>query len=460
MHDSIQPVRRPTGSRRAGLLGIALLASGVLAAGCTGGSGGPATIAATGPAPSGPVSGCLAPPASCLAPHLLRVAYGIQPLLNSGIDGRGETVTVLAPAPNGTAGPAAARNAAPPRGLSPDAGDIRHDLAAFDHMFRLPAARIRVVTALAGSASPWQASNEEVQETEIVHAVAPGASLRVVLLPANVLLRNAAHATADMIAGLRLAVSGTGVASISFGLGEHYFTKDQVIQMHAILRGAAARHVTVIAGSGNNGAFSDNWFGGTPVKEVSLPAADPLVLAVGGTTLTADPLTGGYAGETVWNGDATYSVTGAASGGGFSHRYARPGYQHGVPGTTTKRGVPDVAGDADQNSGAAIVFAAGGRTNVAQAGGTSASASLWSGLMALADQDAHHALGFVNPAIYRIARGPGYHQAFHDVTTGNNTLAMPYPAVKAGYPAGPGWDPATGWGTPDAQALIPLLARG
>jgi hypothetical protein len=55
----------------------------------------------------------------------------------------------------------------------------------------------------------------------------------------------------------------------------------------------------------------------------------------------------------------------------------------------------------------------------------SASAALWGGLMALADQDAHHGLGFVNPAIYRIARSSSYHKAFHDITTGSNKLAMP-----------------------------------
>jgi len=78
--------------------------------------------------------------------------------------------------------------------------------------------------------------------------------------------------------------------------------------------------------------------------------------------------------------------------------------------------------------------------------------------MALADQYAHHDLGFVNPAIYRIARSSSYHQAFHDITTGNNELTMPYPAGTAGYQATPGWDPATGWGSPDAQVLVPLLA--
>jgi kumamolisin len=324
-------------------------------------------------------------------------------------------------------------------------------------MFGLPAAPVHIVTALAGAASPWQATEVEAEDVEMVHLVAPAATLRVVLMPANA-LAGAATATADMLAGVRLAVAGTGVASISWDLGEHFFTKAQVAQMHSILREAAAHHVTVVANSGDNGAFSDA-YGGTPVKEVSLPASDPLVLAVGGTALTANPSTGAYLGETAWNGEASFSQSSGVSGGGFSHLYARPAYQDGVPGISTARGVPDVAGEADQNIGTPVVTAAGRRTQVAQGSGTAAAAALWAGLMALAGQDAHHALGFVNPAIYRIARGSSYHQAFHDITTGSNKQTLPYPAGAAGYPAGPGWDPVTGWGSPNAQVLVPLLAR-
>jgi subtilase family serine protease len=160
--------------------------------------------------------------------------------------------------------------------------------------------------------------------------------------------------------------------------------------------------------------------------------------------------------ETPLNGETSTSEDLTASGGGFSHLYARPAYQGGVPGISTARGVPDVAGDADSHGGAPMVFANG---SVATAFGTNAAASLWAGLIALADQDAHHSLGFVNPAIYRIARSPSYRTAFHDITTGSNKLAMPYPAGTAGYHAAPGWDPVTGWGTPNAQVLIPLLAR-
>ena len=196
------------------------------------------------------------PPASCSAPHLFQVAYGIQPLLERGIDGRGETVTVLASPPSRRTplGPPPTPRRSPRR--DPATTDIRQDLAAFDSEFRLPAARVQVVTSLAGAASPWQAADQEVQDVEIVHVVAPAATLRVVLLPSNA-LASAANATAGMLAGLRLAVSGTDVALIGWSLGEHFFTKAQAAQLHSILLGAAAHHVTVVAGSGDNGGFSD-----------------------------------------------------------------------------------------------------------------------------------------------------------------------------------------------------------
>ena len=191
MDDSTQPARL-TRSRRAHLLAVAPLLSGVLVAGCTTetpgspspASAGPATTsgsaAATGPAttvaagrPAGAVSSCPVTNTDqtpCYSPHQLRVAYGIQPLLDSGINGRGETVRSLpCHIPQRLAGPAGT--------------DIRQDLKALNNMFGLPAARIQIVTTLAGAAAPWQAGDEEIGDTEIVHTVAPAATLRVVLLP-------------------------------------------------------------------------------------------------------------------------------------------------------------------------------------------------------------------------------------------------------------------------------------
>ena len=99
-----------------------------------------------------------------------------------------------------------------------------------------------------------------------------------------------------------------------------------------------------------------------------------------------------------------------------------------------------------------------GSDTISGHGGTSAAAPTWAGIIALADQYAKRHLGFVNPAIYQIARGSRYDQAFHDITAGNNTAEF-HQGTITGYQAGPGWDPVTGWGTPNAEVLVPLLAR-
>jgi subtilase family serine protease len=464
MRVSVHP-GRPTRSRRAHLLALPLLLGAALAAECLGSPGSSAatsvrgatttasspasaattwvTTVPTGPVPSDIVTDCaVSQPTLCHTPNVFRDAYGIQPLLDKGIDGRGETVTVVSPVPPPNPSPP------PNNDLPPAATDIRQDLAAYDSEFGLPAARIEVVTTIAGSGSPWEATNEEVGDFEVLHTVAPAATLRVVLLPYNV-LDSAAIATADMLAVLRLAVSHTDVASISWSLGEHYFNSAQEAQMHSILLWAAAHHVTVDASSGDHGASSDPWWG-TPVKEVSLPASDPLTLGVGGTTLTANLSTGAYIGETAMTGPP---FTG--SGGGFSRLYATPAYQEGVPGTSAMRGVPDVSGAGVGSI--PFTFAADGKTYIIPLEGTSASAPLWGGVVALADQYSHHDLGFVNPLLYRIARSPSYHKAFNDVTAGNNTVTIGSITIT-GYEAGPGWDPVTGLGSPNGEVLIPLLA--
>ncbi len=143
------------------------------------------------------------------------------------------------------------------------------------------------------------------------------------------------------------------------------------------------------------------------------------------------------------------------SAGGYSSLFPRPAYQDGVARIGRMRGVPDVAADADASTAMTLTFT-GGVLFPAQ--GTSAATPLWAAVIALADQDAGHHLGFVNPAIYAIARSPAYHRAFHDVVTGDNSVFWPT-RLFTGYQAGPGWDPVTGWGSSDAQFLVPLLAH-
>lgn len=388
-------------------------------------------------------------------PRQLQAAYGVLPLLEHGTDGRGETVVLP--------------ELAEPQFPLP-ATDLRRDLAQYDKLFHLPAARVRVVSTLAPSASPWLANGEEVLDTEMVHAIAPGAAIVEVLVKGTS-LDNIPNAVAASVAAIRLGTSLGGVVSISAAGqtgGEHCDTNAEVSALHAALRNAADHHVTVVAASGDIGAVGEpcqlfkGLVGGTfrPVREANLPASDPLVLAVGGTTLTAGHATGAYVGERAWGlpfGDPGSQFQ--ASGGGLSRVFAQPGYQDRIPGLGAHRGVPDVAATAAPDTALAVVTSTGdGRYTIEGHGGTSASAPLWAGLIALADQHAGRHLGFVNAGLNRIARSGGYHQAFHDVTAGTNSVRFP-PGTIGGYHARPGWDAVTGWGSPRASVLVPLLAR-
>jgi subtilase family serine protease len=414
-----------------------------------------ASASSTGSPSAGSTTDCDSV-ATCYTPQQLQVAYGIKPLLDRGINGQGETVVL----------PELAESRVNP----PWVTDMRQDMAAFDSLYHLPAARMRVDSTLAGARSPWLAFGEEVLDVEMVHALAPDAILVILLLPTNS-LGNTANTVSAAVGALRLGSAEGGVLSISAAAqigGEHCVTRAQADSVNAALQTAASRHVTVVAASGDIGTVAepcdvyaalagDGTF--TPVKEVNLLASDPLVLGAGGTSLTASHTTGAWQAETAFGlADGTAGSSFQASGGGFSRLFSRPGYQDGVPGVGATRGVPDVSADASGHVNLGIVLHNGNWSMISNGGGTSASAPIWAALIALADQYAGRHLGFVNPAIYQIARGPSYHQAFHDITMGNNTAEFP-PKTIAGYRAAPGWDPVTGWGSPDAQVLVPLLAR-
>jgi subtilase family serine protease len=412
--------------------------------------GGSTGTGAAAPAPIPPgteQAHCLtSQPPSCDTPRQLRVAYGIQPLLDRGITGRRQTVVLLefppAPATTGAQVPAVS--------------DIRQDLARFDSAFGLPTARLQVVNTLADVASPWLAAAEEVGDTEIVHAVAPDAAIREVLIPSPY-TASIGKVSPAVVAAMRLGLAQGGVIELSAGVGEQCFTPAEAAQWNSVLQAAQRDRVTVVISTGDNGAGITPCPGGTTsVKGVDLPASDPLTLAVGGTSLQASRTTGAYMGETAWN--TSPSAGGPAAGGGFSRLFPRPAYQDGIAGIGATRGVPDVAADADYQTGMAIAFSGGSHNYLIGGDGVSVAAPLWAAVIALADQYAGRHLGFVNPALYRIGRSAYYHQAFHDVTTGTNTVKSPTQTIT-GYQAAPGWDPVTGWGSPNAQVLVPLLAR-
>src|SRR5262249_43243525 len=158
-------------------------------------------------------------------------------LLERGIDGRGQTVVI----------PEVAQ---PP---APDASNIRQDMARFDSLFGLPPARLRVVNSLAGTGSPWLAGGEGVEGAEMVDAVAPGATISIVLVK-----RSAVNSPADFAAALtaflRLGATHGGVLSISASIGEHYLTPSEVAGFDAALRADRDHRLTVVAASGDKGA--------------------------------------------------------------------------------------------------------------------------------------------------------------------------------------------------------------
>jgi subtilase family serine protease len=441
-----------------GTAAFSVVATMTLAAACSSGVSAPQAAASRAAGSAAGTADC-GSAAICYTPQQLEVAYGVKPLLQRGIDGRGETVVL----------PELAESHLDP----PLVTDLRQDMAGYDDLFRLPAARMRVVTTLAGAGTPWLAFGEEVLDVELVHALAPDATLVVLLLPSTS-LHDTRDAVAAAIAELRLGPALGSVMSISAAGqigGEHCVSRAQAGSVNAALRAAVGRGMTVVAASGDIGAAAYQCdlysaLTGTapadPVKGVLLLASDPLVLGAGGTSLTTSHATGAWISETGWGlasgNPGNQGGSFQASGGGFSQLFARPAYQAGVPGIGATRGVPDVSADASDRTGVAVVFSNGTRDTVQSHGGTSASAPIWAALIALADQYAGRHLGLINPAIYQIARSPRYHQAFHDITTGNNTVQFP-PATIAGYQAAPGWDPVTGWGSPNAQVLIPLLAR-
>jgi subtilase family serine protease len=351
------------GSRRGVVLSIAILGSVVAA--CGTGAEAPRSTSTQ----RSVLRASCRPDAPCpLTPKAFRAAYDIQPLLDRGIGGRAETVVLLE----------RVASAGPP----PDTTNIDKDMAAYDSRFGLPRAHLSFLTSLASPATAQQADKEEVMDAEIVHVVAPAASIAIVLVgaPANEL--------SPLDEALRIGIAHGAVVSLSGAWGEHCFSSSEVSDLHSVLVAAEGRHVTVIASSGDLGAASEPCPGAafTPIKEANLPASDPLVLSVGGTSLNAGRQTGKYLGETAWNaGRGSASVhlqLDEASSGGFSRLFTRPNYQQGVAGIGNMRGVPDVSADSGTTN-LAVVVSYGGHIGTFSAGGTSASAPFWAGLVAL-----------------------------------------------------------------------------
>jgi len=200
-----------------------------------------------------------------------------------------------------------------------------------------------------------------------------------------------------------------------------------------VFEDAAIQNVTTCIASGDTGAQSKRFDG---KAHVQYPGSDPWVLAVGGTTIGS--------AEWAWN-DGT-----GASGGGVSDYFPPPWYQTdaNVPVSVNDghrgRGVPDVSANASPNSG--YPFILGGGPGLAN--GTSASAPLWAGLIAVLNAALDQSVGFINPVIYAL-NGAGFHDILPEPGATDNSFAG-----VTGYPVTPGWDAVTGWGSPRGVALL------
>jgi kumamolisin len=270
---------------------------------------------------------------------------------------------------------------------------------------------------------------EVLLDIEVIGAIASGAHI-VVYFGENT--------TQGFLNAITTAIHDSkhnpSVISISWGSAESGYTAQALSAYDQAFQDAKALGVTVTVAAGDGGSTDGETDGR---QHVDFPSSSPNVLACGGTFLAYE--SGSIKTETVWNDGAD----GGATGGGVSETFPLPSYQTAakVPVSVNTgfagRGVPDVAGDADPESGYNVRI--DGETTVI--GGTSAVAPLWAALIAILNQQLGQKIGFANPALYASP------QSFNDITQGNN----------GAYKAGPGWDACTGLGSPIGSSILQVL---
>jgi kumamolisin len=272
---------------------------------------------------------------------------------------------------------------------------------------------------------------EVMLDIEVVGAIVPQATIAVYFAP---------NTDAGFLDAITTAIHDTtnkpSVISISWGGAESTWTSQAMTAMDDAFQAASTLGITVCIASGDNGSSDGVTDGG---DHVDFPASSPFALACGGTTLKA--ASSAISGEVVWNDGAS----GGASGGGVSAFFAKPTWQNTLSAVTTQggrtplsmRGVPDVAGDADPETGYEVRVD-GSATVI---GGTSAVAPLWAALITRLNQIAGQPAGLINPKLYQAST------ALRDITSGNN----------GDFAAAPGWDACTGLGSPNGTALRSVI---
>jgi kumamolisin len=309
------------------------------------------------------------------------------------------------------------------------------DLDSFFRGLGITTPKVTAVSVDGGANSPTGDSSgpdgEVELDIEVAGAIAPAAEIAAYFAP------NTDQGFIDaVIAAVHDSKLKPSIVSISWGGPEDSWTAQARDALNSACEDASTMGVSVLAASGDDGS-SDGSTGGTPT--VDFPAASPFVIGCGGTKLTIS--NSAIGSEQAWN---DLSSNEGATGGGISEVFALPAFQEDAkipkaPNDFVGRGVPDVAGNADPETGY-NVFVDGQQAVI---GGTSAVAPLWAGLLALINQSLGTNVGYVNPLLYSAKGEP----AFHDVTSGSN----------GNYSAGPGWDACTGLGSPDGAALLTAL---
>jgi kumamolisin len=308
-------------------------------------------------------------------------------------------------------------------------GFVAADLDTYFEGLGLATPSVVAVPVDGGANSPSGDANgpdgEVMLDIEVAGAIAP---------QANIVAYFAPNTDAGFLDAITTAIHDTthkpSVISISWGGPESSWTAQAMTSMDEAFQAAATMGITVCVASGDSGS-SDGVGSG---DHVDFPSSSPFALGCGGTSLQ---LSGGaISSEVVWNDGADNG----ASGGGISSFFAVPTWQAGLSAVEqgksvalSKRGVPDVAGDADPETGYAVRI--DGTNTVV--GGTSAVAPLWAALVARLNQASGKPLGYINPQLYQNPK------ALRDITSGNN----------GDFAAAVGWDACTGLGSPNGAAL-------
>jgi subtilase family serine protease len=403
-----------------------------------------------------PVNGEVQPYAVCgYSPSQIQSAYGIDRAIKgrSQIDGRGTTVAITDAYNSPT--------------IFDDAStySAQHGLPAitkgqYSTVLPKKSFQLGYNDAVNGDQCGEQGwYGEQTLDVEAVHTTAPGAKILFVAARSC--------GDSDFADALATVVDGHLADSItnSWGNVGEADESGTLGKYQAIFAQAVVEGIGMYFSSGDDG---DDTVDGLP-PSVDLPASSPLVTAVGGTSLGVKN-NGGYGFEDGWgtgksklvNGSWSPSVPGpftSGGGGGASRLFDQPFYQQGVVpdalsgkaglGRPT-RTVPDVAMDADPNTGFLVgqtqTFLDGVRYSEYRIGGTSLSSPLMAGLVALSDQASGFHHGFINPALYALA-ATSY---VHDVKNPDVT----HYEVRNDYPA----DPTTGISDPRQPTTTSLRA--